>query len=108
MLAERTGPHLFAASPRILAVAALMAAGCGCSVKRMAINKIGNALASGGSTYERDEDPELVDYVAELGNKLVLIAPADSKALVQTSDAAGNYATAHREALEAGLEVPRH
>ena len=31
-----------------------------------------------------------------------------SKALVQTSDAAGNYATAHREALEAGLEVPRH
>src|SRR5438105_13439799 len=31
-----------------------------CSVKRIAVNKLGNALASGGSTYESDDDPELV------------------------------------------------
>jgi hypothetical protein len=31
-----------------------------------------------------------------------------SEALVKTSDAAGAYAAAHREALEADLKVPRH
>ncbi len=33
----------------------------GCSIKRMAINSLGNALAGGSSsTFARDEDPELV------------------------------------------------
>ncbi len=31
-----------------------------------------------------------------------------AEALVKTSDAAGDYATAHRQAVEAGLNVPRH
>ena len=32
----------------------------GCTVKRMAVNKLGNALASGGSTFSGDDDPDLV------------------------------------------------
>ncbi len=31
-----------------------------------------------------------------------------AEALVKTSDAAGDYAAAHRQAVEAGLKVPRH
>ncbi len=31
-----------------------------CSIKRIAVNKLGNALASGGTTFTSDEDPELV------------------------------------------------
>jgi predicted anti-sigma-YlaC factor YlaD len=32
----------------------------GCSVKKMAVNSLGNALAEGGSTFASDDDPELV------------------------------------------------
>src|SRR5207249_4372307 len=41
-----------------------------CSLKRVAVNKLGNALASGGSTYERDEDPDLVAAAVPFGLKL--------------------------------------
>ena len=39
---------------------AALAVGSGCSLKKMAINQVGNALASGGSTHESDDDPDLV------------------------------------------------
>jgi predicted anti-sigma-YlaC factor YlaD len=42
-----------------------------CSVRRMAINRIGDAIASGGSTYERDEDLELVQGALPFGLKLI-------------------------------------
>jgi predicted anti-sigma-YlaC factor YlaD len=32
----------------------------GCSIKRMAINTLGNALVEGSSTFAKDDDPELV------------------------------------------------
>jgi predicted anti-sigma-YlaC factor YlaD len=32
----------------------------GCSVKKMAVNSLGDALAEGGSTFASDDDPELV------------------------------------------------
>ena len=32
----------------------------GCSIKKMAVNSLGNALAEAGDTYASDEDPELV------------------------------------------------
>ena len=41
-----------------------MALASGCSMKRIAVNKLGNALASGGSTFEGDEDPDLVAALA--------------------------------------------
>ncbi len=37
----------------------------------MAINKIGDAIATGGSTYERDEDVELVQGALPFGLKLI-------------------------------------
>src|SRR5437667_1037313 len=56
----------------------LLAACCGCSIKRVAINKFGNALASGGSTYESDDDPELVASAVPFGLKLMESLLAES------------------------------
>ena len=49
-----------------------------CSVKRIAVNKLGDALASGGSTYESDEDPELVAGAVPFGLKLMESLLAES------------------------------
>ena len=54
-----------------LAWAALLAATTGCSVKRFAINKLGDSLASSGTTYAADNDPELVGQALPFGLKLV-------------------------------------
>ena len=43
----------------------------GCSIKRVAVNKLGDALASGGSTYESDDDPDLVAEALPFGLKLI-------------------------------------
>jgi len=42
----------------------------GCSVKKMAVNKLGNALAAGGSTLASDDDPELVRAAVPFSLKL--------------------------------------
>jgi predicted anti-sigma-YlaC factor YlaD len=44
----------------LLLVAILMTGAPGCSVRRFAAGKVGDALASGGTTYASDDDPELV------------------------------------------------
>lgn len=49
----------------------LIAASSGCSIRRMAVNKLGDALASGGSTYESDDDPDLVAEALPFGLKLI-------------------------------------
>jgi predicted anti-sigma-YlaC factor YlaD len=51
----------------LLAMALLPA----CSVKGLAVNALGNALAQGGSSYARDEDPELVWEAVPFGLKTV-------------------------------------
>jgi predicted anti-sigma-YlaC factor YlaD len=50
----------------------------GCSVRKFAINKIGDALASGGSTYESDDDLELVQGALPFGLKLIETMLAES------------------------------
>ena len=55
---------------RFAAACWLAAAGSGCSIKHVAINKLGNALASSGSTFEGDDDPELVAAAIPFGLKL--------------------------------------
>src|SRR5262245_45367058 len=50
-----------------LAVAALPA----CSIKKSAINSLGNALAEGGSSYAKDDDPDLVWEAVPFGLKTV-------------------------------------
>jgi predicted anti-sigma-YlaC factor YlaD len=45
--------------------------GAGCSFKRMAVNKLGDALASGGTAFASDDDPELVKAAAPFSLKLM-------------------------------------
>jgi len=63
---------------KLACVALIAAVSAGCSMKRMAVNKIGNALASGGSTYESDEDLELVGDALPFGLKLIESLLAES------------------------------
>ncbi len=49
----------------------LLAAGSGCSVRRFAVNQIGDAIASSPSVYENDEDIELVGGSLPFGLKLI-------------------------------------
>lgn len=53
-----------------LSVVALLAVGAGCSVKTYAINMVGDALATGDSVYETDDDIELVGSALPFGLKL--------------------------------------
>lgn len=50
----------------------------GCSVKRMAVNRIGDALAGGASVYATDDDPELVAEAMPFGLKTVESLLAES------------------------------
>jgi predicted anti-sigma-YlaC factor YlaD len=43
----------------------------GCSVKRIAVNKIGDALSSGVSSYATDDDPELIRDATPFGLKTI-------------------------------------
>ena len=56
---------------RVLLLVALTAFAPACSIKHMAINKIGDALASNGSTFESDDDIELVAGALPFSLKLV-------------------------------------
>jgi predicted anti-sigma-YlaC factor YlaD len=49
-----------------------------CSVKKLAVNKLGDALASGGSTYASDDDPELVRAAVPFGLKTIESLLAES------------------------------
>jgi predicted anti-sigma-YlaC factor YlaD len=46
-------------------------AGTACSINRIAINKLGNALAASGTTFASDDDPELVGAAIPFSLKLV-------------------------------------
>ena len=43
----------------------------GCSIRRLAVNRLGNALASGGKTFASDDDPELVKAAVPFSLKLM-------------------------------------
>jgi hypothetical protein len=51
-----------------LLVVALLPA---CSIKHVAINALGGALAEGGSSYARDDDPELIWEAVPFGLKTI-------------------------------------
>jgi predicted anti-sigma-YlaC factor YlaD len=50
----------------------------GCSIKRMAINKLGDALAGGGTAFASDDDPELVRAAVPFSLKLIESLLAES------------------------------
>jgi len=50
----------------------------GCSIKRFAVNKVGDALSGGGTTFARDDDPELVRAAVPFSLKLMESLLAES------------------------------
>lgn len=56
---------------RTLAACSLLAILSACSVKQMAVNALGNALAEGSGVYASDEDPDLVGEAIPFGLKTI-------------------------------------
>jgi predicted anti-sigma-YlaC factor YlaD len=50
----------------------------GCSIKKIAVNKLGNALAESGTTFSSDNDPELIASAAPFSLKLMESLLAES------------------------------
>ena len=49
----------------------LGASGAGCSVRTMAVDRLGDALGSGGTSFASDDDPELVKAAAPFSLKMM-------------------------------------
>jgi predicted anti-sigma-YlaC factor YlaD len=81
-----------------LLLALLAAVTAGCSLKTMAINTVGNAMAESGSTYASDDDPELVAAAVPFGLKtiegLLAQAPKHKGLLFAASSGFTQYAYA--------------
>lgn len=56
---------------RAFIVAALAVSLSGCSIKKMAINTVGNALSESGSNFAADDDPELIASAIPFGLKTI-------------------------------------
>ena len=56
---------------RLSTAALLCALLTGCSFRKMAVNKLGDALASGGTVYASDDEPELVKAAVPFSLKLM-------------------------------------
>src|SRR6516225_370801 len=50
----------------------------GCSIKKLAVNKIGNALANSGTTFSGDDDPDLIGDALPFSLKLMESLLAES------------------------------
>lgn len=84
----------------------------GCSVERLAANKLGDVLAAGGTVYASDDDPELIEAATPFSLKLmesVLAGSPEHRGLL-TATAAGftqyTYAFVQQHADVAALEEP--
>lgn len=90
----------------VLSLALLSASGVGCSINKMVVNKIGNALAAGGDTYASDDDPELIKaatpFVLKLMESLLDQVPKHRGLLLATSSGFTQFAYVfvHQEADE--------
>jgi len=65
-------------SRRLLTVALLAAVIPACSIRKMAVNKLGDALAETGSSFSSDDDPELVGDAVPFGLKTMEALLAES------------------------------
>jgi predicted anti-sigma-YlaC factor YlaD len=61
-----------------LLVVAMVTAMSGCSIKKIAVNKLGDSLANGGSNFASDDDPELVGDALPFSLKLMEALLAES------------------------------
>ena len=80
----------------------------GCSLRALAINKLGDALASGGDTYASDDDPDLIGDALPFSLKLIesLLAesPKHPPLLLGASRGFTQYSYGWVEAKAAALE----
>jgi predicted anti-sigma-YlaC factor YlaD len=84
---------------RNLATVVLVAAvSGGCSIKRLAVNKLGNALASSGTTFEGDDDPDFVGdslpFALKLMESLIAESPRHAGLLLATTSGFTEYSYA--------------
>jgi predicted anti-sigma-YlaC factor YlaD len=67
----------------------------GCSIKKIAVNKLGNALAQSGTTFSSDDDPELVKdalpFSLKLMESLLAESPRHRGLLLATSSGFTQY-----------------
>ena len=56
----------------------LLALASGCSIKKYAINQLGNALSGSGATFASDDDPELIKAAVPFSLKLIESLLAES------------------------------
>ena len=72
--------------------------GAGCSIKKLAVNKLGDALAGGGTTFAADDDPDLVKaavpFSLKLMESLLAESPKHKGLLFATSSGFTQYAFA--------------
>ncbi len=83
---------MFSTRTSTLLAAVLLTGGlCGCSIKRVAINKLGNALADGGTTFASDDDEEFVRDAVPFSLKLMesLLAESPKHRGLLTATASG-------------------
>src|SRR5258705_4980162 len=70
----------------------------GCSIRKMAVNKLGDALAVGGTTFASDDDPELikaaVPFSLKLMESLLAESPMHKGLLFATASGFTQYALA--------------
>ena len=84
----------------------LVAIGPGCSFKRIAVNKLGDALAGSGTSFASEDDPELVRAAAPFSLKLMesLLAESPKHAGLLTATSSGftqfTYAFVQQDAEE--------
>jgi predicted anti-sigma-YlaC factor YlaD len=80
----------------VVAVALVLSFFAGCSVKRTAVNIIGDALAGGGGVYTSDEDPELIREAIPFGLKtyesLLAVSPEHRGLLLAAAGGFTSYA----------------
>lgn len=87
-----------AAAGLLLALSSLVLLTPGCSIRRMAVNKLGDALAQSGTTFSSDDDPELVrdalPFALKLMESLLAEAPKHPGLLYATASGFTQYAYA--------------
>ncbi|MEI6211926.1 MAG: TRAP transporter TatT component family protein [bacterium] len=83
---------------RVLVIGLMLSLGAGCSMQRMAVNRLGDALASGGDTFASDDDPDLVQsavpFSLKLMESLLAESPEHPGLLFATSSGFTQYAYA--------------
>ena len=82
----------------LAAVVLVAAVSGGCSIKRLAVNKLGNALASSGTTFAGDDDPDFVGdslpFALKLMESLIAESPRHAGLLLATTSGFTEYSYA--------------